>query len=397
MGWMLAGLLWARVAAAGEPVSLPEGQDPALWRVPFALAGLEVAQGSDARIRIDQTASGWVLRARGPDGVVRTARVIVPDTPAEREEVAFLARGLLTTIQAQQTGAPGLPAPVKVPPPPPPPPPPISAVATAEQDPPARISARPVPAPRPEIQPEPVQPAPEPALAPDDALALSFDEPVFDPLAGARRLERPPEPAPEMPAVGRERGRERTGERERTSLRAVRASPLEVATGLAARPETQAAFAVTFGMDFAELGGSHLGWHTTFLAPRGLLRYRLPRQLQVLEWEFDLAVPVARGVQIVPDAGLSYRWYRQQGAPLVGGTGFMPVAGIKLDLELLPRLTRNFELGLDVGGKADLGRTELMDQRNRVQDLVPFELRTNFFFRWGGGGDPFAPEVTSKR
>jgi hypothetical protein len=377
---------------------LPQGEDAALWRVPFSLAGLEPAVASgEARVHIEATASGWVLRASGADGVTRTARVAAPQTAAEREEVAFLARGLLRAMEADAAVAPG-PLPVKLPAlPPPPPSPPSAAAASASAQPPLKVTS--VPAPRKigpvEVVPEGGADVPVIHLTVDLQVAVQVvpEEPRFDPIPERHGLEPVVNAYGDTTVNASGAGAARRRKDRRGGVR-LDVPPLILASGTAWRPQSEFAFLVSAGMDMARVGETQLGWDVTFLAPRGLpLEQNIPRQFHALDWELDLMTPLTGWMRVGADAGASFRWYRQQNTPIANG--LTPVAGVKSAFGMVPVGT--WALDLIGAVKFDLAPTRLVRPDGSIQDLVPVELRAEFSVRWWGRGDPFAEDPTSKR
>ncbi|MEQ1503994.1 MAG: hypothetical protein ABMB14_17260, partial [Myxococcota bacterium] len=101
IGWALLAV--ARPSFAADRVELPPSEAPERWATALSLAGLELVSAQSggrptadgAWIRVEITSAGWALRAETADGAVRTARIAVPTTPSDREDVAYLARGLV--------------------------------------------------------------------------------------------------------------------------------------------------------------------------------------------------------------------------------------------------------------------------------------------------------------
>jgi hypothetical protein len=389
------GLLWLWSAWAGERVTLPEGEDAALWRVPFSLTGLEVvsASGGEAKVHIDATASGWVLRATGADGVVRTARIAAPQTAADREEVAFLARGLMRAIEADAAAVPG-PLPVKLPPPPLPPPPASAAVATPEAEPPVRVPS--VPAPRKigpvEVVPEGTADVPVIALTIEVEVEVTVvpSAPRFDPLP--LRVAEPVVSAPEPVSVG---GSSRRRKDRRKGVR-LGVPPVGVSSGVAVRPGSQVAALFSAGMDIARIGRAELGWDLVFMTPRGLpLEPGIPRRYHALDWQLEVMTPITSWMRVGADGGGSFRWYRQQNTPITTGNMLVPVLGAKTAFGLVP--VGNWAIDLIGGVQMDLMETRLVYQGGLSENLVPVEFRAEISFRWWTKGDPFAADPTSKR
>ncbi len=90
-------LLLALSAHAATTMVLPEGEDPADWQAAAALAGLSIGATTDAPHVILTTTQ---LCAVLPPDQRRCVPQSPPRTPAEREEVVWLARALLREAQA---------------------------------------------------------------------------------------------------------------------------------------------------------------------------------------------------------------------------------------------------------------------------------------------------------
>jgi len=87
----------AAPAWADPAIRLPEGEEPAAWVGALRLAGL-LSGGDDAPLRVEVVGDTWRIVAVGRDGRERRVVVDEPTDEADRESVAFLARGLLREI-----------------------------------------------------------------------------------------------------------------------------------------------------------------------------------------------------------------------------------------------------------------------------------------------------------
>lgn len=373
---LLAGLCGPLSALGGERISLPAGEELSAWEVPFALAGLEATSGP-SRISIQVTASGWVLSARGGDGVVRTTSVRRPVTQAEREEVAFLARGLLVGIDAADIRAPQISGPAPKPPPPklgaPPPLPP----------PPAHAPPRPAPRPAPAPAPEPA-PAPTPALV---AIVLpERSEPAFDPLESARLLS--DDAAADL---GEESAWTPPVLRRPLRIKGLDLPPLHLDAGTAIRPGTRAALRLGAGTELAAIGATRLGWRFSFAPPRDL-GLDLQRTMQSLDLTPEIIVPAISAFSFGARAGMAFRWYHQQLTPARDGTMTIPIVGV-FGRVALARPTWAVDVTPAAG--IDLVLTRMYIDTNQPHDLVPAEVVIDFSFRFWGRGDPFPSDPTS--
>ncbi|MEM6930250.1 MAG: hypothetical protein AAF602_25140, partial [Myxococcota bacterium] len=115
MGWwrrfvlcLLVCLFATAPAWAGPGLTLPDDEDAAKWAGALRLAGLAV-QETAAPLRLERSGEGWQIVAVAADGQERRVVVDPPNTEADREAVAFLARGLLREVlrkRALETGSP---------------------------------------------------------------------------------------------------------------------------------------------------------------------------------------------------------------------------------------------------------------------------------------------------
>lgn len=171
-------LLLVAAALAAVPVLLPAGEDPALWRKPLSLAGLEPgAATAGAHVELKDEGSRWRLRVLDSSGLLRETTVAEPSTAEAREDIAWLAASLLKPASASSRTLPTAPG-LDLPPPPPrvrqptPRSPPVEAPALVER------------------APEPPEPIPEPPIPPF-AVAVPEVEPVLPPTPAPIPLVRP--------------------------------------------------------------------------------------------------------------------------------------------------------------------------------------------------------------
>lgn len=332
-------LLAIGAAWAGDDVVLPPGESRTAWIVPLDLAGLALAAPGHpphpgAHVFVEVSPDGWTLRAEG-NGAVRTARVARPTTPAEREEVAFLARGLLREIGS----ASARPPPAARPPPPPPPPP---------RRPPTRAPLPPPKAPGIEILPPlPPGPAPTPELPPVRAI---------------------PDPTP-------------------TPTAATTWAPVGLGVGTVWRSGLAPGVALFGEVQAANLGGSRTGWPVivalAYHPARRLLDLDLNRRLARAETRVALGTPAVFGARAELALGTSYAMYRQQGEPIANR--LVPLAGAYLVAAAGPGPWR---VGLRAGATVDLLRIEIVTPE-QTSAIGPWELSVGVVGLFGGRGDPF--------
>ncbi|MEQ1572167.1 MAG: hypothetical protein ABMA64_41450, partial [Myxococcota bacterium] len=93
---------WSSLAFGADHLALPGAASPADWREAASVAGLELGQPGphDPVVRITAAGEQWTLRAEDGAGRVRSTTVRAPATAIEREEIAFLAQGLLRDLSA---------------------------------------------------------------------------------------------------------------------------------------------------------------------------------------------------------------------------------------------------------------------------------------------------------
>jgi len=107
--------VWVGSAWAGPTIQLPDGEDLAVWGGALGLAGL-VSGDERAPLRLERTDEAWRIVAVAQDGRVRRVQVDVPQTGADREAVAFLARALLREVlQSSRRRSMSSPAGPKIP------------------------------------------------------------------------------------------------------------------------------------------------------------------------------------------------------------------------------------------------------------------------------------------
>ena len=309
------GLLLVLVGAPARAevfLVLPAGQAPASWGTPASVAGLTVAGGpraavgDDAVIRVEPNGAGWILRATNEAGVVRTARVAAPTTPADREEVAHLAAALARDLARPMVDRPtpaGSTARTTVIPPPPPsgsrrgaPPPPLVARATTPPPAPVRVDTVRVDT----VRVDTVRASPIPAAAPPAPFpppTAVEESPVGDVVASWTDLTlvgafdaRPAPPVTPPPS--------------RSPRRRMLSPPLAAWTGAALRPDVQPAFLQTLGWEPARIGGSALALTVGFGGPREL-RLDTDIERHTASWTLDLGLmrTFTRVIRAGPIAG----------------------------------------------------------------------------------------------
>ena len=343
MSWGLWG--WLASAWAGVPVALPPGEDPGPWMIPLELAGLELARSKPAVLVVAVVGDQWELATRSG----RTLRVAPPTTGAQREELAFLARGLVRDLDSAPTPLqhPDPPPPLAAPPPPP-------ALAAA---------------------PRPRRPAPRVAEAPDPP-------PAFPPQSLRTRPLPPrsaavPDVEPVLPA------------RVEREPRVV-APPMWLSVGIDTRATTLPSAAVGLGTELARGRRVHLDFDLG-LTPVHNLNYDIRRTFLAVNLEVSVSYALVGPLTVGALSGASYRTYNQQGNVLE--RGFVGVAGVRTDLPLW----RSKRLGLIAGSRAriDTGITQFILDDQSVVNLVPFEVHASMTFRFFGSGDLFSPWPTS--
>ncbi len=345
-GVWFAGLAlwgWSGSVAAAPSVSLPAAESPAAWAEALRLSGLTGA-GAPSVWLVDE-GSSWRVRAVGPDGAVREARVAAPTTAAAREEVLALAAALLRSL-----GSPD--APRALTPPPPPPPPPV---------------ASPRPAPRP--APPPVPP-PAPPRAPRPRVPFASE------LGSRRWVEEPPPPPAPPPAPPSEPAPWRppwlaasASWESRVGLRPALSLAVEL------RPHRWVAVAVRGGPAAGLRGNDDFFRRVDHLA-------------------VDLLVgPTGRVLRPRGLVGAQRHGFRQQGTPFDSVT--LGRAGAELGL-----WTGRAAGGVGVVGQAvvDMGRVELIAaEGSSLPVYSPFSWTIGISGDVGRRGDPRQAPVTSPR
>ena len=97
--WIALPVLLSTVALAAAPTfSPPTGSSAAEWEGAAAQAGLTlVAAGQPATVEL-RSDEGWAITVHLDGGGVRTVPIAAPRGPDEREDVALLARSLLSPL-----------------------------------------------------------------------------------------------------------------------------------------------------------------------------------------------------------------------------------------------------------------------------------------------------------
>ncbi|MBX2802346.1 MAG: hypothetical protein KTR31_31990 [Myxococcales bacterium] len=376
--------LWvhAHQAYAGVPIALPDQEEVGPWLIPLQLAGLEPA-GGPARLQVTRTedTERWQLRAVDAQGQERVVEVPRPRTPRDREELAFLARGLVRDLGDAPTPAarraPHLPAP--------PPPPPSLVVAPAPE-----VTAPEPSPPRAEGTDEEAQPEPEPPpQAPQPVLP---PESQVKPTDTAPRVWEFPENGPEERKSPRRRRRKRPP------------TPFEVpslALGFHSsfRPSVQPGFSVTLGLRAPQPGLAFAEVRMRATANRALLQTDLVRQILFVDIDAFVGTTMLRSGSVGVGAAMSYRVFRQQFTPI--DTSLAPVVFTNAEIPLLSNRRRRrarpgrWAVNLDLQARLDLQRTEMiLEDQSRLQ-LLPVEIGTGITVRFFGAGDLFVRPPTS--
>ncbi len=379
-----AVLLFAAVlatSARAQDVQLPRGEDAADWAPALDLAGLRIATTGAPAVTLTPAGTQWVVEVVDHVGRVRTAHVVAPRTPAEREEVALVAAGLVRPVRA---GSAPPPPPFTLPTPPPPPP---SRAASAE---PLALAEEPEEAPTVPtvVVPKPREPAPSrlPSQRPDGRADLEEDLAILD-AAVARARPRPSAPVrPRLVfAVLRP---EPLRSREPFFI----APPLEVGLGISARPRTQAGFAVSFGMRPLRAGFASGGVCLGLVTPRNLRHGPQIRTMTQVEAVADAEVDLW-GVSAGPMVGIAWHAYGQQ-LTLVDSvlTGLVGARGAARLL-----WGQSWRLVLDAQVRWDTVGTMLVGPAGLTARSSRWELRMGFRGVFGRRSDPIQGVATSSR
>lgn len=357
----MAGLCWlllwlGATGWAAEPVALPSTEDPEVWRAPLDMAGLTIG-GPEARVRIVTTEQGvWFIESTTAQGQVRRLRVERPRSRRDREDIAYLAQGV-----ARDAGPAPTPLVQQAPRMPPPPP--------------APIEGRPAPS------------SPTSARAPGPEA-----EPVLE-MPALREL------VPEQSTVTR--SRERNPSDSPPSVESIEywsagggtgVAPFDIRIPIAFRGEAETIPGIGLGLLLFtdQRSAVRIAWQThvsraLVIGPRHLQRRMVATDLE-LEYLRRLVGPAHAGAAI----SLSYRTFRQQGAPI--HRGVVPV--VKPRVLITALRGRRLATDLWADGGLDLGRVLLVQEDGTEQYLAPFELGVGVRFRFRGSGDLYDADRT---
>ncbi|NCG17597.1 MAG: hypothetical protein GWP91_01090 [Rhodobacterales bacterium] len=358
---MSLSLLVCVQAMAADSVALPAGEDPSLWRAPLALADLEWS-GTEARVRIDVVDGSWWVHLNGSS---RSATVPIPRTRAQREEVAFLARGLVRATGQLDAAVPTSGA--TLPPPPPPIPPQARPIPARPSSPTPEVLPESVFRVAPEVAEEPVAVVPDLPAGPVPAVVTSL-APVADGSLDHDRLV--------------------TSTKNFESPR-LYAPAMRISFDGSGRPDAGAAVSAGFGFDVVQSGrfalGVDLSWQSSRTLDLGLFR-----GVQSLDAHLSALFSVNGFWAAGPTVGTAYRLYRQQFVTVEEGA--MLVLGVENQLALLR--TGRFALSWDQYARVDQGSVNLIRPNGSVSSTSNVEFGTGISLRYGGTRDPFSPANT---
>ena len=339
--------------AVGHAVSLPSGEDPALWSAPLRLAGLRASEVGEAGVAIVAVPGGWEVRALGEDGAHRRAVVPAGDRVASREDAAYLAASLAEELARVSDGEPDEVVALDHAPVPPVPTPALATPSPVPSAPPPQVELAEEAAPAPPSVLLELPPPPPPATGEIDAAVL---EPSAEEEPAPDGLVPPPPRASEAPEISEEA---QDASPARQVLPIVGLAPfmtarsgVEAGLGIGAQLRT--------GGDGRPFAALRLGW----TQPRDLLSIQVEGSMSALDLEaavgLDRLGAQAGGPQALVLGGVSCRWWRQDGEllsrthqPLVGlGAGWMFL--LESGLSITPALHTEADLGttlLEVGGR----------------------------------------------
>lgn len=354
---LLACLLLASPVRAVEPsLALPGGVEPTEWEQALRMAGIELAApGELASITCLPEPGGWMLVAGGAADSRTVARVPVPGSQQEREELALLAASLMQDLglwtgrptTASGPGGDGDAAPQLSPPVDFAPEPAQESVLQPSSPPPRHETPAPVTA----------EPLPGPEPLPDTV--LTSEEPQIEPGPAAELVaEVPPPPPEDTPA-------EQPAEAQSDAPAPSAAPPEQAITTLWV--STGSGLRLRAGLDpgwYGALGLGLLGWDAWWLGLQGGLTS--PRALDATERLEDVAEWCLGGSlhwspsqrRLAPVVGLeignAWRRYSMGEAPPVRHTVLL--GGIEAGLEMR---RGSWSLAPQLGLQIDLDRTEI--------------------------------------
>jgi len=162
------------IAMAIPPPQLPDREPAADWVEPWKHAGLTQRDELDVAVHLQATPdpNRWRLQVRRDGTPLREVAVERPRDVADREEIAFLALGLLRDLEEARASRPSAPEPPSAPPLPPPPSPAV----------------------------EPTPPPAAPWFRLDDPFEAPISHLVLPPPPSGAQARRPvPDPSEELP------------------------------------------------------------------------------------------------------------------------------------------------------------------------------------------------------
>ena len=333
-------------------VVLPNHEDPDAWIVPLQLAELEVADGHSLdgpHLIFEASGVRWTVRAEDGRGQERSVQVGAPRTPQDREDLAFLARGLLRELQRQ--GAPDTrPTPGM-----PPPPPPVAAVPAPRR--------RPAP---PKVQPWELPTSERPNHY-DQCERIDVDDAEL-----------------QQWSLSRYRGPRR---RARWAMR-----PWFVRTGTAVHPTHQPAFVFGLGLGMLSWNGGQADFAMSFVAHHNL-ELEFFRTLHSFDFDFTVSQRLVGPFTFGTGVGLSHRRFRQQLQAI--DAHLMFVLSPHLDVHLFT--TGRFAFLLEAHARVDAGSTELIRENGASEQLYPLQIQLLISTRFLGRGDLFSDLPTSNK
>lgn len=347
----LLGLLIAAPALAEPGIQLPKGEEVADWSGALQLAGLS-AQDEDAPLRLERVEDAWRIVAVAADGQERRVVVDPPVTDADRESVAFLARGLLREVLRTQAA-----------------PQPTSSGAERQ-----------LPADRPSGVAEDVPEPPVKGMTDEPASGAGGRVIRVEGLRmqGTDAPDAPiavPDTAVEVYVTDLPRWRQE-------GRKVLAAPPLWLRIGAATRPGVAGSTHIMAGTELLRRGRLRLDLELGGVLGRDL-RLDLPRRLGHFDVEGSATVAVLGRASIGGGLGTSYRMYRQQG--VLVDQHLVPTAQLRMDVPLFS--SRKIALVARVQGKVDLARTDLVLPDGQRAVLSPFELQPALVLRYHGALD----------
>ena len=150
------------------------------------------------------------------------------------------------------------------------------------------------------------------------------------------------------------------------------------------REDTNPSFLLELGVQVTRSEHWKLDANVSFAFPHSLRLGNLFRTMSELDVTADALFVAGRRLEIGPTGGVSHRFYQQQWQLI--DNAWVPVVGVRANTPLVR--ARRWSWDLDVRGRVDLARTQMVIETQEVSFMSPWEIQIGTRFNFGYGRRP---------